>query len=49
MDQEEIAQAFAAYDLVALTRARRERRARGQVTIDDIVDVINDEATEDMY
>ncbi|MBM3276495.1 MAG: magnesium transporter [Candidatus Handelsmanbacteria bacterium] len=49
MDQEEIARLFADYDLVALPVVDGEGRLVGQVTVDDVVDVINREATEDIY
>ena len=49
MDQEEIAHIFATYDLVALPVVDEEGELVGQVTVDDIVDVITAEATEDMY
>ncbi|MCC7263818.1 MAG: magnesium transporter [Candidatus Latescibacteria bacterium] len=49
MDQEEIARLFADYDLVALPVVDDEGRLVGQVTVDDVVDVINNEATEDIY
>lgn len=49
MDQEEIARLFADYDLVALPVVDEEGRLVGQVTVDDVVDVIHREATEDFY
>jgi magnesium transporter len=49
MDQEEIAKLFADYDLVALPVVDDQGRLVGQVTVDDVVDVINKEATEDIY
>lgn len=49
MDQEEIARLFADYDLVALPVVDEEGRLVGQVTVDDVVDVIHREATEDIY
>lgn len=48
-DQEEVAQILQRYDLVALPVVDNERRLIGVVTIDDVVDVIEEEATEDMY
>lgn len=47
MDQEEIAAIFADYDLLALPVVDEQDELIGQVTVDDIVDVIHDEATED--
>jgi magnesium transporter len=48
-DQEEVAQLLQRYDLVALPVVDSEARLVGIVTIDDIVDVIQEEATEDIY
>ena len=49
MDQEDVAQLFARYDLLALPVVDGEHRLVGIVTIDDIVDVLEEEATEDIY
>lgn len=49
MDQEEIAEIFAAYDLLALPVVDEDGELVGQVTVDDIVQVIREEATEDIY
>ncbi len=48
-DQEEVANVIQKYDFVALPVVDREKRLVGIVTVDDIVDVVQDEATEDMY
>ncbi len=48
-DQEEVARLFAKYDLVVMPVVDSEGRLIGEITIDDVVDVIRDEATEDMY
>ncbi len=48
MDQEEIASLFADFNLVVLPVVDEHGMLVGQVTVDDIVDVIRDEATEDM-
>ncbi len=48
MDQEEMARLFAAYDLLALPVVDDDNRMKGIVTIDDIVDVVQEEATEDV-
>lgn len=48
MDQEEMARLFAAYDLLALPVVDGQNRMKGIVTIDDIVDVVQEEATEDV-
>ena len=46
-DQEEVAALFNKYDLLALPVVDRENRLVGIVTVDDIVDVMEQEATED--
>ncbi|WP_330389434.1 magnesium transporter [Geosporobacter ferrireducens] len=46
-DQEKIAQLFKKYDLMILPVVDKERRLTGIITIDDIVDVIEQEDTED--
>ena len=46
-DQEEVAATFNKYDLLALPVVDRESRLVGIVTVDDIVDVMEQEATED--
>lgn len=46
-DQEEIAQVFKKYDFIALPVVDKEKRLVGIITIDDIVDVIEQENTED--
>jgi len=48
-DQEEVANLLAKYDLTALPVVDHDRRLVGIVTIDDVVDVITEEATEDMH
>lgn len=46
-DQEEVAEAFHKYDLLSLPVVDQENRLVGIVTVDDIVDVMEQEATED--
>jgi magnesium transporter len=48
-DQEEVAQLMADYDLSALPVVDTEGKLVGIVTIDDVVDVLREEATEDIY
>lgn len=48
-DQEEVANLFARYDLLALPVIDADHRLVGIVTIDDVVDVLEEEATEDIY
>jgi magnesium transporter len=46
--QEEVAQLMKRYDLIALPVVDREDRLVGIVTIDDVVDILEEEATEDI-
>ena len=48
-DQEEVAQMVARYDLLAVPVTDVDGRMLGLVTVDDVIDVITEEATEDMY
>ncbi|TVP67973.1 MAG: magnesium transporter [Leptolyngbya sp. LCM1.Bin17] len=48
-DQEEAAQLIQRYDLVALPIVDRERTLVGVMTVDDAMDVLQIEATEDIY
>jgi magnesium transporter len=48
MDQEEIAILFRKYDLVVLPVVNQSRQLVGQITIDDIIDVVDEEAAEDI-
>jgi magnesium transporter len=48
LDQEALSRLFAQSDLQAIPVVDSERRMKGVVTVDDIVDVIQEEATEDI-
>ncbi|HEY9811773.1 MAG TPA: magnesium transporter [Halomicronema sp.] len=48
MPQEEIARLMKRYDLIALPVVDREDRLVGIVTIDDVIDILEEEATEDI-
>ena len=48
MDQEEVANIFQDYDYNSLPVVDKENRLVGIITIDDIVDIIEEEATEDI-
>jgi len=48
-DQEEVAQLAARYDLLAIPVVDDDGRLVGIVTIDDIIDVFKEEATEDIF
>lgn len=47
-DQEEVANLFKKYDLLSVPVVDQENRLVGIITIDDIVDVIEEEASEDL-
>ncbi|MEW5768350.1 MAG: magnesium transporter [bacterium] len=49
LDQEEVARTVATYDLLALPVIEHDNRLVGIVTVDDIIDVVEKEATEDIY
>ena len=49
MDQEEVARQVASYNLLAIPVVDAENKLVGVITVDDIIDVIKDEATEDVY
>ena len=48
-DQEEAARLVARYDLLAIPVTDAENRMLGIITVDDVIDVITEEATEDIY
>jgi len=48
-DQEEVADIFKKYDLLSVPVVDQEKRLVGIITIDDIVDVIEQENTEDFH
>jgi magnesium transporter len=48
-DQEEAARQVASYNLLAIPVVDEENKLVGVVTVDDVIDVIKDEATEDIY
>jgi magnesium transporter len=48
-DQEEVARLVASYNLLAIPVVDEENKLAGVVTVDDVIDVIKDEATEDVY
>ena len=47
-DQEEVARQVASYNLLAVPVVDEENKLVGVITVDDIIDVIKDEATEDI-
>src|SRR6188508_3097069 len=47
-DQEEVARQVASYNLLAIPAVDAENNLVGVITVDDVIDVIKDEATEDV-
>ncbi|GIW54449.1 MAG: magnesium transporter MgtE [Nitrospiraceae bacterium] len=47
-DQEEVARQVASYNLLAIPVVEKDNTLVGIITVDDVVDVIREEATEDM-
>jgi len=48
-DQEEVARLIQRYDLLALPVVNQERKLVGVVTVDDAIDILQTETTEDIY
>ncbi|MCW6035344.1 magnesium transporter [Spirulina subsalsa FACHB-351] len=48
-DREEVAQLIQRYDLLALPIVDQEQHLLGVVTVDDVLDILEAEATEDIY
>jgi len=48
-DQEEVAQLVTKHNLMAVPVVSRENRLLGTITVDDVIDVIHEEATEDIH
>lgn len=48
-DKETVAQLFAKYDLLGMPVVDENRKLLGMITVDDVIDIVKDEATEDMY
>lgn len=46
---EEVAQVFARYDLLVIPVVDEEGRLAGAITVDDVLDVVEAQATEDLY
>jgi magnesium transporter len=49
MDQEEVASVVANYNFLAIPVVDEQDKLVGVVTVDDVIDIIQDEATEDIY
>ncbi len=48
-DQEEVAIVIQKYDFLAVPVVDREQRLVGIITVDDVIDIIQEETTEDIY
>lgn len=48
-DQEEVARIIQRYDFLAVPVVDREQRLVGIVTVDDVIDILEQETTEDIY
>ena len=49
MDQEEVARIVARYDILAVPVVDEDNKLVGIITVDDVIDIIRREATEDMF
>jgi len=49
MDQEEVARIVSKYDFLAVPVVDNDKALIGIITFDDVIDVIHEEATEDLY
>jgi magnesium transporter len=49
MDQEEVAHLVAKYDILAIPVVDEGNKLMGIITVDDVIDVMRQEATEDMF
>ena len=49
MDQEEVAQLVAKYNILAIPVVDDTNKLMGLITVDDVIDVMRQEATEDIY
>jgi magnesium transporter len=48
-DQEEVARQVASYNLLAIPVVDQENKLVGVITVDDVIDILKDEATEDVF
>jgi magnesium transporter len=49
VDQEQVANVFRKYDIFTLPVVDKDEKLLGRITVDDIIDVIDEEASEDAY
>src|SRR6185436_14915772 len=48
-DQEEVARVVAKYDLAAIPVVDKRHRLLGSISVDDVVDIVGEEASEDIF
>jgi len=48
-DQADVAEMFKKYDLISMPVVDKENRLVGLITVDDVIDVMEEETTEDIY
>lgn len=48
-DREEAVRLVSKYNLIAIPVIDREQKLKGIITVDDVIDIMEEEATEDMY
>ncbi len=49
MDREDVARLVAKYDLVSLPVVDEQNRLVGAITVDDVIDIVQEEASEDIF
>ncbi len=49
LDKEKVAEVFRHEDLIALPVVDKDKKLLGRITVDDVLDVMEEEATEDMF
>jgi magnesium transporter len=49
MDQEDVARLVAKYDLVTIPVVDRHQQLVGTITVDDVIDILGEEASEDIF
>jgi len=49
MDREDVARLVAKYDLVSLPVVDEQNRLLGAITVDDVIDIVEEEASEDIF
>ena len=49
MDQEEVARLLGRYNLVSIPVVNNDGRLLGRITVDDVIDILEEEVTEDLF